>query len=101
MRMSKLCARTACREPLVANETYFNRSTRGYYCEACAVMLNRVNREDAQRLYNGPLCIKVKEAWFGFCLDPIARKLIGLTVASTEAEVKEKCKTRLVDVQTE
>lgn len=52
------CKRTACQKPLVIGETYFNQSTRGFYCEACAIKLNRTNEVDAKRLYNGPLCIK-------------------------------------------
>ena len=57
----ELCGRTACRVPLKDEKVFFNRSTRGYYCERCAIMLNRANREDAMRLYGGPLCVPVDE----------------------------------------
>ena len=57
--MKRLCARSICRQPLKVGETFFNLSTRGFYCQACAVMLNRVNEKDALELYGGPLCVPV------------------------------------------
>lgn len=53
----RVCGRTACRADLVSGSTYFNQSTRGFYCARCAGMLNRENYIDALRLFGGPLCI--------------------------------------------
>ena len=47
------CARTACSNKPA---TYFNKSTKRYYCPSCAALLNRANYYDAVRLYGAPLC---------------------------------------------
>lgn len=48
-----LCNRTSCQSP---NEvTWYNHSTRLYYCTDCAMLLNRVNPE-AQLLFGHALC---------------------------------------------
>ena len=40
--------------------TWYNHSTRKYYCDSCASRLNsdRFNRRDAQRIYGHDLCTK-------------------------------------------
>lgn len=48
-----LCNRTACQAP---GATYYNHSTRKYYCEPCANEINRVNRADALRMFGHDLC---------------------------------------------
>lgn len=54
------CNRGACLKP---KPTWFNQSTQRFYCAKCARMLNedRFNKEDALKLYGGPLCFEVKE----------------------------------------
>lgn len=47
------CNRTACKNPLAF---FYNHSTRKYYCEVCAVLLNKVNKTDAMRLFGHDLC---------------------------------------------
>lgn len=49
------CNRSACQAP---GAYWYNHSTRLYYCETCAEILNKdkFNREDAQRMYGHPLC---------------------------------------------
>lgn len=47
------CNRSACLAP---GATWFNHSTRRYYCRNCAMMLNRANRTDAWRLFKHDLC---------------------------------------------
>lgn len=49
------CNRTSCQKP---GAEYFNHSTRAYYCQECAEILNRENHTDAQRLYGHELCTK-------------------------------------------
>lgn len=58
---SILCNRAACKAVLEAGKTYFNQSTRRLYCWRCAVTLNRANRDEAMRLYAGPLCVLVAQ----------------------------------------
>jgi hypothetical protein len=47
------CNVTACQLPDSA--TWFHYSTKAYYCEVCATELNRVNRDDAHKLYGHDL----------------------------------------------
>jgi len=48
------CNITSCQKP---GATWWNKSTRKYYCESCALELNRVNRKDCLRLFGHPdLC---------------------------------------------
>jgi hypothetical protein len=49
------CNRTACQKP---NATYYNHSTRKYYCKKCANMLNDYNRKEAFELFGHDLCTK-------------------------------------------
>ncbi len=49
------CNRTACQRP---GANWFNHSTRRYYCQSCAFMLNDCNRRDAMELYGHELCTK-------------------------------------------
>lgn len=49
------CNVTACQKP---SATYFNYSTRKYYCAHCAYEINRVNRRHAYELYGHDLLIK-------------------------------------------
>ncbi len=48
------CNRTVCKN---IHAVWYNRSTQRYYCEPCATLLNEVNKEDADRLFDGQLCI--------------------------------------------
>lgn len=48
------CNRTACQN----NEaTFYNHSTKKYYCTDCATLINRVNPE-SQQMFGHPLCTK-------------------------------------------
>lgn len=49
------CNRTACQRP---GASWFNHSTRRYYCVDCAWELNNdpFNKRDAQQLYGHDLC---------------------------------------------
>lgn len=47
------CNRTACQKP---NAIWYNHSTRKYYCEECAITLNRYNRQDAMEMFGHDLC---------------------------------------------
>jgi hypothetical protein len=47
------CNVTACQAP---GAIYFNHSTRKYYCPNCAGRINRVNHNDAMRLFGHELC---------------------------------------------
>ena len=47
------CNRTAC---TVFGAVWYNHSTRAYYCQQCAHLINEVNSKDAQRLYGHNLC---------------------------------------------
>jgi hypothetical protein len=50
------CNRRDCLAP---NAIYYNLSTRKHYCVECAVLLNDVNKADAQEMFGGPLCVDV------------------------------------------
>jgi len=47
------CNRTVCQEP---GAVWFNHSTRMYYCQKCADLINEENYADAIRLYGHQLC---------------------------------------------
>lgn len=48
------CNRTACQ---AAGAHFFNKSTKAYYCAACAKDINRLNAADSLKLYGTPfLC---------------------------------------------
>ena len=47
------CNRRCCQN---ADAQWYNHSTQAYYCESCAILLNRMNKEDAMRLYGHNLC---------------------------------------------
>lgn len=51
-----ICNLTACQSGIPA--TWYNHSTRKYYCESCASRLNvdEFNRRDAQRMFGHDLC---------------------------------------------
>lgn len=49
------CNRSACTN---INASWFNHSTRMYYCTSCARMLNEANYSDAQRTFGHDLCTK-------------------------------------------
>lgn len=55
------CNITACSTGLPA--TWYNHSTRKYYCESCASRLNvdEFNRRDAQRMFGHDLCTPGKQ----------------------------------------
>ena len=42
------CNRTACQKPTAF---YYNHSTRFYYCEDCANLINYANKADAMRMF--------------------------------------------------
>jgi len=50
------CNITSCQKPNSA--TWFNHSTRKYYCESCAKRLNNdyFNKIDAHRMFGHDLC---------------------------------------------
>lgn len=61
----KLCYRTCCQRP---NAVWWNRGSYHYYCEDCAIMLNRENRRSWRELQesyapehrkDGEMCIKL------------------------------------------
>lgn len=47
------CNRTACNN---GNAIYLNHSTRKYYCEECAAIINYYNQPDALRIFGHNLC---------------------------------------------
>jgi hypothetical protein len=47
------CNRTVC---LNQNATWYNHSTRAYYCTECAILLNNINQVDALRIFGHDLC---------------------------------------------
>lgn len=47
------CNRSACLAP---GAFWYNHSTRAYYCEDCARMINVANRKDAMELFGHDLC---------------------------------------------
>lgn len=47
------CNREACQKP---GAIYYNHSTRKYYCEDCAMILNDANRVDAMKMFGHDLC---------------------------------------------
>lgn len=48
------CARTACsNKPAIG----YNRSTGMWYCRECSILLNRENKEEAMKIFGGPLVI--------------------------------------------
>lgn len=50
------CNITACQKP--ASATWYNHSTRKYYCKSCAMRLNNDphNKKDSLRLFGHDLC---------------------------------------------
>lgn len=52
------CNRTSCDN----NHAYwFNHSTRKYYCQQCAEIINMYNKKEAIEMYGHDLCTKEKE----------------------------------------
>ena len=47
------CNRTACQKP---GATWFNHSTKKYYCTECAHIINEYNYHDAMRMFGHDLC---------------------------------------------
>lgn len=47
------CNRSSCLKP---GANYYNHSTRKYYCEECATVINNVNRKEAMELFGHDLC---------------------------------------------
>lgn len=63
------CNRSACLAP---NATWYNHSTRLYYCEECAKILNYENRFDSARMFGHDLCTPgLPELKTGFQSDPL------------------------------
>ena len=50
------CNRTACS---ASPATYFNYSTRKFYCDCCALLINQANHADAIRAYGHELCLEM------------------------------------------
>jgi len=48
------CNRTVCKN---INATFYNYSTRQFYCKDCAKLINEANRADAMRMYGHDLCV--------------------------------------------
>ncbi len=58
MNQGEKCHRTACNN---LNAQWFNHSTQMYYCQECAVKINRLNPE-AKEMYGHDLCtLSVKQ----------------------------------------
>lgn len=53
------CNRTACSNYYA---TFYNHSTKKYYCPSFAAKINRYNRADATRIFGHDLCIEKSEA---------------------------------------
>ncbi len=53
------CNRMDCLSPI--DVCYFNYSTRKFYCEECATMLNEENKHDSHELFGHDLCIKMDQ----------------------------------------
>lgn len=47
------CNRTACQKP---GAQFFNHSTKKYYCQTCAMLINRANHNDAMAMLGHALC---------------------------------------------
>ena len=47
------CNMTRCQKP---GATWFNHSTRKFYCPECAAELNLVNKKDAMEIFGHNLC---------------------------------------------
>ena len=55
------CNVTACQKP-IANASYFNKSTKAYYCAECAEGINwEGGRADVMKLYGVPLLCELEE----------------------------------------
>lgn len=59
------CNRTVCRN---APATYYNQSTKKYYCAECATKINNLNRLEAYESFKSELCLhtdkpEFKERW--------------------------------------
>jgi hypothetical protein len=59
------CNRTACQN---SPATFYNQSTKKYYCPSCAENINNLNRVEAFELYKSDLCLhtdkeEFKERW--------------------------------------
>lgn len=52
------CNRSACNND---HATFYNHSTRRYYCADCAKLINDVNRVDSMRIYGHDLCTSVDQ----------------------------------------
>lgn len=55
-KLNGSCNRSACQKP---GAEWYHMDTKKYYCKSCADMLNNdpFNKEDALRIYGGPLLI--------------------------------------------
>ena len=47
------CNRTVCKNN---DAEYYNHSTRKYYCEECADIINIANKEDSKRFFGHDIC---------------------------------------------
>lgn len=52
-KRGRSCNRTICQKP---HAYFYNHSTRLYYCQDCAMLLNEDNRWDARKLFGHDLC---------------------------------------------
>jgi uncharacterized Zn ribbon protein len=57
-KLNGSCNITSCQKPNSA--TWYNHSTRKYYCESCANRLNNdeFNKRDAMKMFGHDLCTK-------------------------------------------
>lgn len=60
-RWNLLCNRTQCLRP---DAVWYNRGSYAFYCQACALDLNQVNRRDAEQMLGAGerLCVRVDTA---------------------------------------
>lgn len=59
-KLNGSCNITSCQKPNSA--TWYNHSTRKYYCDSCARRLNNdeFNKRDAMKMFGHDLCTKEK-----------------------------------------
>lgn len=50
------CYRKVCRNK---GATYYNYSTKKFYCKDCSKLINEANRADAMRIYGHDLCVNL------------------------------------------
>lgn len=73
------CNRTACSK---GSAVYYNHSTRKYYCEKCALLINEYNYADAHRIYGHDLCTLGEQV--SECVDTVDPRLTSLFILTNQ-----------------